>query len=152
MAKVTAVATLDPQPRDQTHTSVATQAAAVGFLIHCPIVGSPSSFYFLNFLFYFCFLGPYLWHMEVPGLGVESELLLLAYTTATATQDLSHISVCTTAHSNAPLNEARDRIHILMDPSWIRFHCTAVGTPSCSFLNCYIEFHCVKFVYTFPCW
>ena len=29
------------------------------------------------------------WHMEVPRLGVESELQLPAYTTATATQDPS---------------------------------------------------------------
>ena len=29
--------------------------------------------------------------MEVPGLGVESELQLPAYTTATATQDLSRV-------------------------------------------------------------
>ena len=35
--------------------------------------------------FYFCFLGPHPWHMDVPRLGVESELQLLAYTTATAT-------------------------------------------------------------------
>ena len=33
----------------------------------------------------FCFLGPNPRHMEVPGLGVKSELQLLAYTTATAT-------------------------------------------------------------------
>ena len=32
--------------------------------------------------FYFSFLGPHLWHMEVPRLGAESELQLLAYTTA----------------------------------------------------------------------
>ena len=32
---------------------------------------------------------PHSWHMEVPRLGVESELQLLAYTTATATPDLS---------------------------------------------------------------
>ena len=30
-------------------------------------------------------------HMEVPRVGVESELQLLAYNTATATQDLSGI-------------------------------------------------------------
>ena len=41
------------------------------------------------FLSFFCFLGPYLRHMEVPGLEVESELRLPAYATATATQDLS---------------------------------------------------------------
>ena len=37
------------------------------------------------------FLGPLLWHMEVPRLRAESELQLLAYTTATATWDLSHV-------------------------------------------------------------
>ena len=35
--------------------------------------------------FFFFFLGPHLWHMEVPRLGVKSELQVLAYTTATAT-------------------------------------------------------------------
>ena len=39
----------------------------------------------------FVFLGLHPWHMEVPGLGVESELQLLAYTTATAMRDLGHI-------------------------------------------------------------
>ena len=33
------------------------------------------------------FLGPHLWHMEVPKLGIESELQLPAYATAIATQD-----------------------------------------------------------------
>ena len=40
-----------------------------------------------SFFFSFCFLGPFLWHMEVPNLGVESELQLPAYTTATATPE-----------------------------------------------------------------
>ena len=48
-----------------------------------------SSFSF--FFFFFFFLGMYLQHMEIPRLGVESELLLQAYTTATAMQDLSHV-------------------------------------------------------------
>ena len=40
--------------------------------------------------------------MEVPRLGIEWELQLLAYTTATATPDLSCIcNLYTTAHSNA---------------------------------------------------
>ena len=39
------------------------------------------------FVVVFSFLGPHLWHMKVPRLGVESELQLLAY--ATATQDPS---------------------------------------------------------------
>ena len=36
--------------------------------------------------FFSVFLGLYLWHMEVPRLGIESELQLPAYTTATATR------------------------------------------------------------------
>ena len=47
---------------------------------------------FVLFCFVFLlFLGPYPWHMEVARLGVKSELWLLAYTTAIATQDLSCI-------------------------------------------------------------
>ena len=42
-------------------------------------------------LFLFFFLLLHLQHMEVPGLGVESELQLLVYTIATAMLDLSHI-------------------------------------------------------------
>ena len=33
------------------------------------------------------FLGLHPWHMEIPRLGVESELQLLAYATATAMPD-----------------------------------------------------------------
>ena len=43
-------------------------------------------FYFIYFFFW-----PYLWHMEVPGLGVELELQLPAYATATAMLNPSHI-------------------------------------------------------------
>ena len=54
---------------------------------------------------------------------VKSELQLLAYTTATATQDLS--CVCDLHHSSwhwrmvNPLSEARDWTWILMDASWV---------------------------------
>ena len=59
--------------------------------------------------------------MEVSRLGVESELQLKAYATATATAmlDLSHI--CNLHHSLQqcwilnPLRKARDQIHILTD-------------------------------------
>ena len=44
------------------------------------------------------FLGPRLWHSEVPRLGVKSELQLPAYTTITATPDPSHI--CDLYHSS----------------------------------------------------
>ena len=41
-------------------------------------------FFFLLFL-----LGPHLWHMEVPSVGVELELQLQAYAVAAAAQDPS---------------------------------------------------------------
>ena len=40
---------------------------------------------------FFFSLGPHLWHMEVPRLGVEAEPQLPAYTTAIATQHSSHV-------------------------------------------------------------
>ena len=71
--------------------------------------------------------------MEVPRLGVESELQLLAYTTATAMQDPSHI--CDLHHSlwqcqilNA-LSKARNGTRNLMVPSRIHFPGAMVGTP-----------------------
>ena len=75
--------------------------------------------------------------MEIPRLGVELELQLLAYATATATWDLSH--VCNLHHSSRqcpifnPLSEARDLTHNLMVPSQTRFHCTVTGTPCSRF-------------------
>ena len=41
----------------------------------------------LVLFFFFFFFGPPLWHMEGPRPGVEWELYLLAYTTATARPD-----------------------------------------------------------------
>ena len=58
-------------------------------------------------LFIFFFLGVYARHMEVPKLGVESELQL----PATATLDLSRI------FDLHPLSEARNRTH--SSSSWI---------------------------------
>ena len=53
-------------------------------------------------VFIFVFLGLHPQHMKVPRLGVQSEPQLLAYTTATATGDLSPIcATYTTAHGNA---------------------------------------------------
>ena len=43
--------------------------------------------YFVCFVL-FAFLGPHLWHMEVPRLGIQSKLQPPAYTTATAMQPL----------------------------------------------------------------
>ena len=62
--------------------------------------------------------------MEVPRLGVESELYVPTYITATATRDL--IRVCNLHHSSRqrqilnPLSEDRDQTRILPDLSWVR--------------------------------
>ena len=45
--------------------------------------------FFFFFFFFFCFLGLHPRHMKVPRLGVQSELQLPVYTTATATPDPS---------------------------------------------------------------
>ena len=60
--------------------------------------------------------------MEVPRLGVKSELQLPDYAAATATWDLSRVCDYTTAHGQQcqilhPLSEARDQTHILTDIS-----------------------------------
>ena len=49
-------------------------------------------------LFVFCFLGPHLQPVEVPRLGVPSELQLPAYTTATAVGVRAVSATYTTAH------------------------------------------------------
>ena len=64
-----------------------------------PVLHSPLLILFLFLFFWsFCLLRLRLWHMEVPRLGVSSQLQLLAYTTVTATPDLSHI--CNLHHSS----------------------------------------------------
>ena len=72
---------------------------------------------FLSFCF---FLGLHPWHMEVPRLGVYSELQLPAYITATAKWNPS--CVCNLHQSSwqrrilIPLSEARDRTCSLVFP------------------------------------
>ena len=77
-------------------------------------------------------------HMEVPRLGVESELQLLAYATATATQDPSYICdlhhILRQCQIPYPLSEARDQTCILMDTSRIHFCCATMGTPRMHYL------------------
>ena len=61
--------------------------------------------------------------MEVPRLGAESKLQVLACTTATAAWDPSRI--CNLHHNSQqyqilnPLSEARDGIYILIDSSQV---------------------------------
>ena len=84
------------------------------------------------YYFFFFFLGPHLQHMEIPKLGVESELQVLAYTTVTAMWDLR--SICSLYHSSQqywisnPLYKAWDQTHSLIDTSQIHFCCATRGT------------------------
>ena len=69
--------------------------------------------------FPFCLFRAHPQHMEVPGLGGESELQLLAYTTVTATADPSctcnlHRRLWQHRILNPLSEEARDGTHILM--------------------------------------
>ena len=81
----------------------------------------------------FCFLELHLWHVEIPRLGVELELQLPAYATATATQDLSR--VCELRHSSRNARSLthwvrpRDQPPNLMVPSRIHFHCPTTRSP-----------------------
>ena len=85
--------------------------------------------------------------MEVPRLGVESELQLPAYTTATATPDLS--CVCDLHQGSRQrrilnlLSEARDRSRNLVVPSWIHFYCATTGTP----LGCFLLLKLLKMTF-----
>ena len=94
----------------KSHHSTSTLSAAAA---------SSSSFFF--FLLSFVFLGPYPWHMEVPRLGVQSELQLPTCTTATRNPSC----LCDLHHSSwqcrilSLLSKARDRIRVLMDVSQV---------------------------------
>ena len=100
-----------------------------------PTMTLPSRIFFF---FVFAFLGPHLRHMEVPRLGVESELQLSAYTTATATWDLN--DVCKLHHSLwqrwilNPMSEASDWIPILMDISQAPYLWAITGTSPLTLL------------------
>ena len=90
--------------------------------------------FFCSFVYlFFAFLGPCSRHMEVPRLGVESELQLPTYATATATWDpsciwdLHHSSW--QCHIPDALSKARDQAHTLLNASQIHFHCITMGTP-----------------------
>ena len=67
--------------------------------------------------------------MEVPRLGAESELQLLAYTTAATAIAWPHLSCICDLHCSSwqlqilnPLSEARDQTHVLMGTSWVHYH------------------------------
>ena len=69
--------------------------------------------------------------MEIPRLGVISELQMLAYTKATETQDLSR--VFDLHHSSQqhqifnPLSKARDQTCVLTDTGWVHYRWAMTG-------------------------
>ena len=77
------------------------------------------SFPFLSFLFSFVFLGLHPWHLEVPRLGVKSELQMPATATAITMPDLSTSATYTTAHGNAGSSTHWARPGIEPASSWI---------------------------------
>ena len=77
-----------------------------------PVPGPEGPFFFFFFFVFLSFLALHPQHKEVPRLGVQSELQLPAYTTATTMGDPSR--VCDLYHSSgesrilSPLSKARD--------------------------------------------
>ena len=108
------------------------------FKIHCWKC-SLSSKKYNNYKFggngdlFFFFFGLHPRHMEVPRLGVKSELQLPAYPRATAQPDLSRI--CHPHPSSQqlwilnPLSQTRDGTHNLMDTAWVCHRWDTTGTP-----------------------
>ena len=60
--------------------------------MYVTVLNDFESYWFFVCFFFFVFLGPHLRYMEVPRLGVESEIQLQVYTTATAMPDPSCVS------------------------------------------------------------
>ena len=92
---------------------------------------------FFFFCFFFCLFfksfwwGAHSWHMEVPRLGVKSELQLPAYTTATEIQDLR--CICDLHHSSQQCQILNPQPH---GSCQFHFCCTTTGTPKRADLNC----------------
>ena len=86
---------------------------SMGNYIHYPMINHSGK------EFLFVFLGPHPQHMEVPRLGVISELHLLAYTTAIAMQNPSRICDYTTAQGDTRSPNRWARPGIELASSWI---------------------------------
>ena len=100
------------------------------------------------------FSGLHLRREDVPRLGVESELQLPTFPTATATRDPSR--ACDLHHSSRqrwilhPLSEARDRTGVLMDTSWICLHCATMGNSVACFYHMILLHFLGKFTGIIP--
>ena len=71
-----------------------------------------------------CFLFWLSRHVEVPGLGDESELQLLAYHSHSNVGSEPHLRTApqlTAKPDPYPLSKARDQTRILMDTGWVHY-------------------------------
>ena len=98
----------------------------IAFLCPLPVcfsIGGFHNFYLLIFLHPLpapcLLLGPHPWHMEVPRPGVELELQLPAYTTATPHRIPATSATYTTAHDNTRSLTHWARPGIQLSSSWI---------------------------------
>ena len=89
-----------------------------------------------NTFFFFVFLGLHPQHMEFSRLGVELELQLPVYTTATAMPDPSH--VCDLHHSSPQFTEWGQgsleycrsiQFTLIIQFCWVHYHWATTGTP-----------------------
>ena len=126
-----------------------------GFFFSTPSL----AFVICKFFFFFAFLGPYLQHMELPRLGVKSELQPPATAITTAVPDPSW--VCELHHSSRqhwivnPLKRVRDQTHILIYSSQILYHWATIRTPViCRIVNdnhsdwCEVVPHCSFYLHS----
>ena len=94
----------------------------------------------------------HLWHMEVPWLGVELELHLLATATGTAMPDPSRICDlhCSSQQCQVlnPLSRDRDQTCILMDTGQVHYHWAMTGTP-CHILDSIYKWYHMVFAFLF---
>ena len=95
----------------------------------------------LEKLFFFSFLGPHLQPVEVPRLGVESSAAAgLCRGHSSARSELQQRPT----HSSRPhqilnpLSGVGDWTLVLMDTSWVCYHCATTGTPTFFF---FLEYH-----------
>ena len=86
---------------------------------------------FSDFFFFNSFLGPHLWHMEVPRLGgligAVATGLCLSHSN-TRSKPCLWPTPQLTALLN-PLSKVRGLTHNLMVPGWMHFCCATMGTP-----------------------
>ena len=124
--------------RKNTEWSYMHETLACIYLFSPPVLSQHRKFDLVGrsiflFFFFFCFLRLNLWHMEVLGPGVELELQLLTYPTATAVPDPSCIcDLCRSLWQCQilnPLSGARDWVRIFIDTSqFLSWWATTVPT------------------------